>query len=360
MEMNNKKIDNHFILPVTKNSNSLHSYLNSSEFLAQWTQRDLTTHLHDIIVHFLLSFSSIHTKRSYLYDIKDLIYFAENREIQIQYISQIDEKILILWHDSLNTKKNLTQRSIRRKLNSISSLLEFCRKRKLIENNPMHFINKPKLVEESTTNAFTVEEVKKILSYLQNECQMLYQENKQSRHYKSALLTYTVMVTLFSVGMRVNELCELKIKDIEFVGEVTRLHMTVKGKKEHSPIIHEKTAKSIKEYIKKMRTHAKDQDYLFVRAQKVTQENKLSQAAIYKMVTETTKKVGIEKKVSPHSCRASLATILHNQGVPIGQIQNLLNHSDISTTTIYIKKANELEESAALKMDLSKFKATKI
>ncbi len=356
MEKNNNKIFNCPILPAKNNSNSLKINLNSNELLGEWSQRELTTHLSDIVIHFILSFSSIHTKRSYLYDIKEFIYFADENDVQIQFITQIDEKILILWHNSLNAKKRLTQKSIRRKLNSISSLLEFCRKRKLINNNPMQLLNKPKSVEASSTNAFTADEVKQILFYLHNECQKLFQVNRQSRFYKSSLLQYTIMITLFSVGMRVNELCELKIKDIEFAGEITRLHMTTKGNKEHSPIIHKKTAKSLQEYIKIMRQNAKGQDYLFVRTQKIGKEKKLSQVAIYNMVTDIAKKVGIEKKVSPHSCRASLATILHNQGVPIGQIQSLLNHKDITTTTIYIKKANELEESAAVKMDLSKFK----
>ena len=77
------------------------------------------------------------------------------------------------------------------------------------------------------------------------------------------------------------------------------------------------------------------------------------------MVIESAKKAGIEKKVSTHSCRATLATLLHNQGTPIGQIQTLLNHKDITTTSIYIKKANEIEESAAMKLNLSHFPDSK-
>lgn len=349
-------ISKHNILQTDKRSNSFMSNENFNQFLGEWTQRELTAHMTDIVVHFLLSFSSIHTKRSYLFDIKEFIYFAEHSNTPIEFITQVDEKMLIQWHDSLHAKKTLTPKSIRRKLITISSLLEFCKKRNLIKNNPMQLLNKPKISEESCTNAFTVEEVKQILAYLQNECQKQYIEHHQSRSYKSALLHYTIMLTLLSVGMRVNELCELKIKDIEFSSEWTRVHLKVKGNQEHAPIIHHKTALAIKEYLKILRPNAKDHDYLFVRIQTVPLEKKLSQVAIYHIVTETAKKIGLEKKVSPHSCRASLATILHNQGVPIGQIQTLLNHKDISTTTIYIKKANEIQESAALKMDLSKFK----
>lgn len=347
------KLENPSNLPIAQNP--LLIKLNSTEYLAEWTQRELTNHISDIVLHFLLSFPSNHTKRSYLFDIKEFICFTNSININLEYISQIDEKLLILWHDFLTEKNNLTQKTIRRKLNSLSSLLEFCKKRKLITTNPMIFIQKPRYVEESKTNAFTVEEVKQILFYLETESETLFQENNKSRKYKSAFLNYTILVTLFSVGMRVNELCELKMKDIEFSSDFTRLHMTSKGNKEHSPIIHPKASQIIKKYIEQMRMNAKDEDYLFIRTQSVSNATKLSQVGIYKMVTEISKRLGIEKKVSPHSCRASLATILHNQGVPIGQIQTLLNHQEITTTAMYIKKADEIKESAAMKLDLSKF-----
>jgi hypothetical protein len=112
---------------------------------------------------------------------------------------------------------------------------------------------------------------------------------------------------------------------------------------------------TIIKYIQELRPNAKEDDYLFIRVQNVKNNTKLTQPAIYKMVIESAKKAGIEKKVSTHSCRATLATLLHNQGTPIGQIQTLLNHKDITTTSIYIKKANEIEESAAMKLNLSHF-----
>ncbi|APJ03088.1 tyrosine-type recombinase/integrase [Silvanigrella aquatica] len=356
MEQNKSKIKKNSLIPSDPRLISLQNLLHTSDFLAEWTQKELSTDLNDVVTHFLLSFTSIHTKRSYLNDLKDFIYFASSHQVHIHNVSQIDEKLLILWHNSLNEEKNLTQKTIRRKLNALSSLLEFCRKRKLILQNPMQFIKKPKYVEESKTNAFTIDEVKEILNYLKQECERLSSENTQSRIYKSTLLKYTIMVTLFSVGMRVEELCSLKIKDIEFCSDFTRIKMMTKGQKEHSPLIHAKTAEVIKNYINCIRLNAKEDEYLFIRIQNVSDKNKLSQVAIYNIVNETARKVGIEKKVSPHSCRASLATILHNQGVPIGQIQSLLNHKEVTTTAIYVKKANELEESAALKLNLLKLK----
>ena len=357
---NENKIQETKNLSLLTHLQTLEHKINSAEYLAEWTQRELTNHILDIVLHFLFTFSSIHTKRSYLYDIKEFINFTYQENINLEFINQVDEKMLILWHQFLNSKKNLTQKTIRRKLNSISSLLEFCKKRSLIAINPMIFIQKPKYKEESKTNAFTQDEVKQILTYAEKECEFHFQKNNQSRFYKSALLNYTILVTLFSVGMRVNELCELKMKDIEFSTNITRLHLIAKGNQEHFPIIHPKTSIVIQKYIQQLRINAKEDDYLFIRVQNVKNNSKLSQRGIYKIVTEISKKVGILKKVSPHSCRATLATILHNEGVPIGEIQTLLNHKDITTTSIYIKKSNEVRDSAALKLNLDLFKPPKI
>ncbi|RDB36191.1 MAG: hypothetical protein DCC88_06320 [Spirobacillus cienkowskii] len=336
---------------IKKNNNFLSNFIPSKEFLAQWTQTPLSENITDIIIHFIMSFSSFHTRRSYFNDLKDFINFTEKNNTSIKIISEISEKILISWNQYLNHETELTQKSIRRKLNTMSSLFEFCKQRKLIDFNPMTFIKKPKYNEESKTNAFTLDEVKQILNYLKEKCDLNKHNYKSNLNYKKYLLKYTVIHTLFAVGMRVNELCELKIKDIEFSSNFCKLHMIAKGKKEHSPVINPKTALLLKEYLSTNRNNANENEFLFVQARNVQKKNKLTQVAIYYMITNTAKELGINKKVSPHSCRATLATILHNQGVPLIEIQNLLNHKDIATTSIYIKKANEIEESAALKLN---------
>ena len=105
-------------------------------------------------------------------------------------------------------------------------------------------------------------------------------------------------------------------------------------------------------FIAEFRQGVRPDAFLFLRAQQVRAETKLTQTAVYEMITSIAKDVGIEKRVSPHSCRATLATLLHNGGVPIGHIQELLNHKQITTTAIYIKKADELSEAAATKIDI--------
>lgn len=332
-------------------SNQLQTPFLTLEALSEWSQAQLTTSFKDIIVHFVFSFSSINTRRSYLTDLKEFYLFLQS--LNISLITDIDEKVLIQWQQILYKKGTLNQKSIRRKLLVLSSVFMFCIKRKLIEKNPLDFIQKPKLTFESKTHALTLEEVKLILKHLEEKCTYHPSiKNQKSREFNSNLLAYTVISTLLSVGMRVNELCQLKIKHIEKNNEFTRLHLKVKGNEEHAPIIHPKTAKIIENYLSQCRPHAKDEDYVFLRSQQALSQSKLSQVAVYKMLSKVTKELGIEKKITPHSCRATLATLLHNQGTPIGEIQALLNHKEISTTALYVKKANELDEAAALKLKL--------
>lgn len=353
--MNDNKLKSNKISKTT--ANQLQTSFFNLETLSEWSQRELTLHFQDIMFHFILSFSSQNTRRSYLNDLKEFYLFISEKNVSL--ISDIDDTLLILWQKFLYNRENLSQKSIRRKLIVLSSVFVFCIKRKLISKNPMDLIHKPKLTFESKTNAFTIDEVKEILKYLENKCLIHTTININSREFKSNLLTYTVISTLLSVGMRVNELCQLKLKDIERNAEFTRLHLKVKGNEEHSPIIHPKTAQIINNYINQCRANAKETEYVFIRSQDVVKTTKLSQVAIYKMLKSVTIELGIQKKISPHSCRATLATILHNQGTPLGQIQALLNHKEIATTSIYVKKASELDEAAALKLNLDKFNPVK-
>ena len=278
----------------------------------------------------------------------------------VELVSQINERMLLGWQRYLSQKhlrhKNAEDRSVQttlaRKLSSVSSLLEFALKRKLIDTNPAKLLKRPKIKRESRTNAFTWDELKAMLAHCEAKRDFTAQEN--NREHRSWTLRYAVLATLFSVGMRAQELCDLRIGDLEVTKEFAKLHLKAKGNESHSPIIHDNTRRILESYMAQQRQGAHAHEPLFVRAQRVHDEKPLTQAALFDMILTVSKAMGLQKKVSPHSCRATLATLLHNQGVPIGQIQDLLNHKQITTTAIYLKKAQELEESAALKIDILK------
>ena len=319
--------------------------------------------LKTVVEHFLLSQQSPQTRRSYARDIADFLDFCSAHGIQVQTIAEITEKMLLLWqksmefkHSQFNNDANRTvQSTVARKIAGVSSLLNFAFKRKLIATNPASLLARPRIKRESRTNALTATQVVDVLRWLEarkDDAAMQGGPDKFSqKNARSAHLRFAVLHTLFTVGMRVDELCQLRICDVEHTDSHTRLHMTAKGGEDHAPLVHPSTAQVLMCYVNKCRNGARPQEFLFERAQQVKNPRPLSQAAVFQMMAEACTEAGVPQKVSPHSCRATVATLLHNSGVAIGHIQELLNHKQITTTALYVKKAGALDEAAARKMN---------
>lgn len=328
--------------------------------LSEWATRETTSAISDLITHFLLSCRSTHTRRAYALDIRNFLEFANRIGVSVRDAHDITEKLSLLWQEELRekhsryqgAKRRVVQTSVARHLSAISSLLDFALKRGLIEKNCLKLVARPKIKRESKTNALTPNELKEILR-VALESVKVASANNNYKKYRRARLEYVVIYTLLSVGMRVDELCELRIGDFEETPQFAKLHMTSKGGETHSPIIHENTAALIREYLNEFRADGIESDFLFSPKGRGPLCKKITQPIIFKLIQALTKAAGIDKHLSPHSCRATLATLLHNNGVPIGQIQDLLNHKQITTTAIYIKKSQELQESAATKINIA-------
>ncbi|APJ03612.1 tyrosine-type recombinase/integrase [Silvanigrella aquatica] len=296
---------------------------------------------------FIQSYQSENTKQSYTRDLEEFFLFSfKILKVKITTLKLVTERLVIIWKESLS---DFSLASVARKLSALSSFLNFSRKRGLIEFNVLELIKKPKLDKRGKTNILNEEEVYKLLEFAKKQYQI--SRSKQSRCYCIWKLRYTVMHTLFTVGMRAEELCELKINGLENVGQFWRLHLVTKGNLTHSPIIHQQTAQVLLEYKNEFRTDAKPNDYFFIRTQMSKNLTKLNRTSIFDMIKISVRESGVFKDISPHSFRATLATLLHSQGVPILQIQRLLNHKLTTTTSIYIKKSTELSESATQKID---------
>ncbi len=128
---------------------------------------------------------------------------------------------------------------------------------------------------------------------------------------------------LYSSGLRVSELVNLKPTNIDFSESIGWVR-SGKGKKDRMFIISKKLSKTLEKFINKH-----NWQYVFSENKPLTSRN------IQKIVQKTTKKAGIEKQIHPHTLRHSYATHLLENGVDIRKIQLLLGHQSISTTTIY-------------------------
>ena len=169
-------------------------------------------------------------------------------------------------------------------------------------------IKRPKK-EKKLPSVLTKEETKKILSSL---------ETKKSKLIASLM---------YACGMRVSEIINLKINDFDFEEKIGQIRQA-KGKKDRIFNIPQFLLNDLKKQFKKQKE--KNQEYLFTGP-----KGRLSSRNIQKIVSNAAKRAGINKHVSCHTLRHSFATHLLENNVDIRKIQELLGHSNLSTTQIY-------------------------
>jgi len=134
-----------------------------------------------------------------------------------------------------------------------------------------------------------------------------------------------IIKLLYGCGLRVSEIIGIKTKDVNFKENLIKINLS-KGNKNRFVKIPDSIKKELERYIK-----LDDSEYLF----ESNRGGKLTKKTIAKIVQNSAKKAGIQKRVYPHLLRHSFATHLLEQGTDLRIIQRLLGHSDIKTTQIY-------------------------
>ena len=158
--------------------------------------------------------------------------------------------------------------------------------------------------------------------------------NKPHGHRNRAIIE-----TLYGSGLRVSELVNLTLSNIFFEEDIIRV--TGKGDKQRLVPLGNYSKKFIQIYLNKVRILKKiqkeDNEILFLNRN----GKKLTRAMIFTIIRESTKKVGIKKKISPHTFRHSFATHLLENGADLRSIQILMGHESITTTEIYTHLSNQ-------------------
>lgn len=184
--------------------------------------------------------------------------------------------------------------------------------------NPLEYFDSPKLGRK-LPDVLTIAEVDKILAQPEHNTVL-------------GLRDKTALETMYASGLRVSEVIDLKNSNVLVNEEVIRVFG--KGSKERVVPIAKTTLEWIELYRKNSRNvlaKVHSEDYLFLN----WRGRKLSRMAIWDIINKYSKMAGIEKQVYPHIFRHSFATHLLEGGADLRSIQEMLGHSDISTTQIY-------------------------
>jgi len=259
---------------------------------------------------------SENTIASYKNDITSLLHFLEEKKIDDP--SDISVSNLTDFFKALNNL-GLSGTSTARYFSSIKNFFIYLYTSNYIHHNPVERLSPPKLAK-SLPVVLTVEEIESILIIpFVND--------------KLGLRDKAMLELLYACGTRVSELINLKVSDLFFKDEVIRVFG--KGSKERIIPIGRSAIKWVNEYLLKSRPFlekkSKSENILFLN----NRSTKLSRMGVWKIIDKYSKEAGIKKEVHPHTFRHSFATHLLEGGADLRAVQEMLGHSDISTTQIY-------------------------
>lgn len=261
------------------------------------------------------SFSE-NTLDAYKKDLDKLLRYYEEegidfRNVTLEQLQTFSAKLMDL---------GISPRSISRILSGVRTFYKFLSLEHEIENDPCELLESPARGEH-LPDVLTVEEIDQLIAAID----MTKPEGQRDR---------AILETLYSCGLRVSELCGLRISNLYLDEGFIRVHG--KGKKERLVPISDTAIMELKLWFTdRDQLHIKPghEDYVFVSCRRGTALSRITIFHIIKVLCEAT---GIRTTVSPHTFRHSFATHLLEGGANLRVIQELLGHENIDTTEIYL------------------------
>lgn len=254
---------------------------------------------------------------AYLHDVTKLQQFFEIKSSNTspQSVNQQDLTDFLEFINELG----MSPYSQARILSGLKSFFKFLTYEELITQDPSELIEAPKLGRK-LPDTLSVMEIDQILEAIDHS----KPEGMRNR---------AMLETIYSSGLRVSELIDLKISNLyEDIGFV---RVVGKGSKERLVPIGSSALKYIKIYRDEIRVHVAPkpgmEDYLFLNRR----GSKLSRIMVFMIIKDLTAACGIRKTISPHTFRHSFATHLIEGGADLRAVQEMLGHESITTTEIY-------------------------
>ncbi|WP_353778426.1 site-specific tyrosine recombinase XerD [Winogradskyella sp. 3972H.M.0a.05] len=254
---------------------------------------------------------------SYSLDIERLIRHLDSTESRVSPISIEHQQIQDYIYQS---SKSLSPRSQSRLISGLRSFFSFLVFENYRDTNPLDLIESPK-IGRKLPDTLSVKDIDNLI----NAIDLSKPQGERNR---------AILETLYSCGLRVSELVNLKISDLFF--DEGFIKVTGKGDKQRFVPIGTTTQKYITIYKNEIRSHQlvdpKSKDILFLNRR----GKQLTRAMIFTIIKSLGKQIGLKKKISPHTFRHSFATHLLENGADLRAIQMMLGHESITTTEIYM------------------------
>jgi len=258
----------------------------------------------------------------------------------LEYLKYLEQDNITLTNTGLNlarnyaytlANKNLKPTSINRKLSSIRNFYRFLITQEVVKSNPFDAIE-------------TIKIEKKLPNYLYlDDLETLFNSIDQSTPL--GVRNYCLLELLYGTGIRVSELCNIKLHDIDFYNN--NILITGKGNKQRYVPIHQSLREVLITYLNFARNELlKDSDEIVDNLFVNHRGGPLTSRGVRDILKNLVNESGLNVKISPHVLRHSFATHMLDYGADLRSVQKLLGHENLSTTQIYTHVSKEkLKES---------------
>lgn len=279
-----------------------------AEYTKKWTEisRGYRTHMR------LEKHLSDNTIESYMRDLAQFahyilrMYDVPPKKVEPEMISNYMSRLYELGRE---------KSSQARALSGIKSFFNYLLLEEIIDSSPAELIEAPKS-SRPLPDTLSTEEIDRLIGSIEDST-------------TKGLRDRAILEVLYSCGLRVSELCDLKLGDL-FFGE-GYIRVIGKGDKQRLVPVSSIARSRIQLYMDVRSKERRKEEILFLN----NRGKKLTRVMIFTIIKQAAQRAGIEKKISPHTFRHSFATHLLEGGANIRQVQELLGHENILTTEIY-------------------------
>ena len=287
-------------------------------------KKDVDSFLNYLSVEKGFSINTIVAYRNDLYQLVEFVNSQAPRMAKNPSWTIVDRSLLLSY--ILNLKqRNYSSTTVARKTAAVKSLLHFLFAEKTIKSDPTENLGAPK-VSKSLPKPLSIYEVRQLLD------QPVKSASREAKRDKAML------ELLYASGMRVSELVSLDVEDANLDAGYVRCRG--KGDKERLIPIHQQAIDCLKAYLEKPRSrmvHGGTEKAIFVNRR----GNRLTRQGLWQILKNYVRQAKLGSDITPHTLRHSFATHLLNGGADLRSVQELLGHSNISTTQIYTHITSE-------------------
>lgn len=256
---------------------------------------------------------------NYTKDLDNFYNYLDSKSISS--LNKVDYNVirgyLMLLHE-----KEYSKKTISRHISTLKSFFKYLLGEHYIKDNPTSLITSPKL-DKKLPQVLYYEDLDKLLN-IPNDDNIIGLRNS------------LILELLYSTGIRVSELVNIKVSDIDKYN--TQINIFGKGSKERIVIYGKVCEEKLNKYLNKRNELDKyKSEYLLLN----NQGRKLTTRGIRYIIDKIIKEGGLKFHISPHVLRHTFATHMLNEGADLKSVQELLGHENLSTTQIYTHVSNE-------------------